>query len=77
MPPGDVPDQAVFEAVLRNQGLTLDPRRLAVTLEAHAAFRPALNRMREIELDYLDPIEPGHVQQWIDGGGSLPRGARR
>lgn len=72
MPHAETPDAAIFEAALRNQGLTLDEHRLAVVLKTHVAFRPALERMRQLELPYLDPIEPGHVLQWIENGGTLP-----
>lgn len=67
---GDGPRRELLEEISRD-------RRLGFTAEqidaAHAMlhrYRDELERLRSIDLDYLDPIEPAHALHWIQQGGS-------
>ena len=68
----EVPTKEVLKAFLLYQERELDDERLAGALRAHQALRPLLRQMRAVELPYLWPIEPGHVFQWIEAGGTTP-----
>src|SRR5204863_3803214 len=67
------PTADIFRAIAADRGLELDPERLAAALEMHAKFRPELDRLRSVRLDYLPIyIEPATAIQWIQNGGRLP-----
>jgi len=65
-----VPTEAMFRALLDNQGLSLSDERLAQALAAHTAMRPDIEKLRAVPLAFVgDVIEPGTALQWIERGG--------
>jgi hypothetical protein len=50
-------------------GLAFTSDQLEAAARAHASLRPKLEQLRRYRFPYLEPIEPGHVRQWIENGG--------
>ena len=65
----DVPSVETLATIARDMGWDLSEDRLRQAAESHAAFRPHLDAFRRLKFPYLDPIEPGHAQKWIENGG--------
>ncbi|MBV9327950.1 MAG: dihydropyrimidinase [Chloroflexi bacterium] len=67
------PTTETLRAIAADRGLEIAPERLATALEMHAKFRPELDRLRAVRLDYVPTyIEPATALQWIQHGGRLP-----
>ena len=58
-----------FAVLASSQDITLTPARLVQAYEAHRAARPALERLREVPLSFLEPSEPGAALLWLKKGG--------
>jgi hypothetical protein len=64
------PDEAMFRAILDNQGLVLTEQRLAQAVATHAAMRADLDALRSVPLSFLEPVaEPSTALDWIERGG--------
>ena len=67
------PTSEIFRAIAADRGLELSAESLEAALEMHAKFRPELDRLRAVRLDYVPSyIEPATALQWIQNGGRLP-----
>ncbi len=67
------PTAEIFRAIAADRGLELPEDRLEAALEMHAKFRPELDRLRAVRLEYVPSyIEPATALQWIQNGGRLP-----
>lgn len=67
------PTVEILRAIAVDRRLELTSERLAAALEMHAKFRPKLDRLRAVRLDYVPSyIEPATALQWIQNGGRLP-----
>jgi MFS transporter, DHA1 family, multidrug resistance protein len=67
------PTTELFRAIAADRGLELPADRLAAAVDMHAKFRPELDRLRAVRLDYVPSyIEPATALQWIQNGGRLP-----
>jgi hypothetical protein len=67
------PTLEIFESIVADRGLHLDPERIEAALEMHAKFRPELDLLRSVELSPLPPyIQPETALRWIENGGRLP-----
>jgi hypothetical protein len=58
-----------FTVLASGQDITLTPERLAQAYEAHKSARPNLERLREVPLSFLEPIEPAAALLWLKNGG--------
>jgi hypothetical protein len=62
-----------LRAIAADRGLDVAADRLQAALEMHAKFRPELDRLRAVRLEYVPSyIEPATALQWIQNGGRLP-----
>jgi hypothetical protein len=53
-----------------DRGLTLTEEQLDAAAEMHVHFRPELDRLRGVSLEYLPPfVEPATAVEWIERGG--------
>ena len=64
------PTIETFRALARHQGLELSDERLDQAVATHAALRPSLEALRDVELSFLEPVlEPATALRWIERGG--------
>jgi hypothetical protein len=64
------PSIETFRALALHQGLELTDERIAQAVATHAALRPALDALRDVELSFLEPVlEPATALRWIERGG--------
>jgi hypothetical protein len=67
------PTVEILQAIAADRGLELSLDRVQLALEMHAKFRPELDRLRDVPLDYVPTyIEPATALRWIENGGRLP-----
>ena len=67
------PTVDILRAIAADRGLEIPLDRLQLALEMHVKFRPELDRLRNVPLDYIPSyIEPATALQWIENGGRLP-----
>lgn len=60
----------LLAAWAEDRGLVLSEEQLEAAVEMHVRFRPELDRLRSVSLDYLPPfIEPATALAWIERGG--------
>lgn len=62
-----------LRAIAADRGLAISDERLEPAVAMHAKFRPELERLRAVRLDFVPSyIEPATALQWIQNGGRLP-----
>ncbi len=67
------PTIEILQAIAADRGLDIPLDRVRLALEMHAKFRPELDRLRSVSLDYIPTyVEPATALQWIENGGRLP-----
>jgi hypothetical protein len=65
-----MPPPEHFSAVADDLDIDLTPSRLAQAYETHAKFRRDLERLRDLQLSFLEPVsEPAAGFVWIANGG--------
>jgi hypothetical protein len=66
----DAPRRELLEEINRDRQLGFEPEQIDAAHAMLRRYRDELARVRLIEFDYLNPIEPAHALQWIQEGGS-------
>ena len=59
-----------YRRVAADQGLHFRADRYPAALATHAALRPALTRLRQIPIPFLQGTEPASALAWIENGGT-------
>jgi hypothetical protein len=66
----DAPRRELLEEINRDRQLGFEPEQIDAAHAMLRRYRDELARVRSIEFDYLNPIEPAHALRWIEEGGS-------
>jgi hypothetical protein len=67
------PALETLRMIAKDRGIAISEDRLEAARQMHSKFRPELDRLRQVELEFLPPyIEPATALQWIENGGRLP-----
>jgi hypothetical protein len=67
------PTAEILQAIAADRGLDISVQRVRLALEMHAKFRPELDRLRGVPLQYVPSyVEPATALRWIEYGGRLP-----
>jgi hypothetical protein len=65
----DAPRRELLEEIARDRQLHFTPEQIDAAHTMLSRYRPELARLRSLEFDYLNPVEPAHALQWIQEGG--------
>lgn len=66
----DAPRRELLEEISRDRQLGLEPEQIDAARAMLCRYRDELARLRSIQFDYLNPVEPAHALRWIQEGGS-------
>jgi hypothetical protein len=64
-----LPTPEDFAVIARDNGIAMARAHIESACAIHRQFRPKLNVLRDVQLSFVEPIEPGHAFQWIANGG--------
>jgi hypothetical protein len=65
----DGPSRELLQEISRDRELGFTPEQIDAAHAMLRRYRDELERVRSIEFDYLNPVEPAHALQWIQQGG--------
>jgi hypothetical protein len=64
------PRRELIEEISRDRELDFEAEQIDAAHAMLRRYRDELARLRSIQFDYLDPVEPAHAMQWIREGGT-------
>jgi hypothetical protein len=70
-PSPELPTVEDYRRLAADQGLTFLPDRYPAAVATHAALRPALLRLRQEPMPFLQGTEPASALAWVESGGAL------